>query len=116
MIRFNISAKLLTAFVILLSVMAGMGTFSVMKIGEVNALSLEMRGHWLPASQNIGDIHAFISQYRIKQSEELAASDPAAKQRTQKLVRNAQAAVDGMLADYEKLIAANDQKASFTQL
>ena len=116
MIRFNISAKFLSAFALLLAVMAGMGLFAVEKIGEVNALSLEMRGHWLPASQTLGDIHTFISQYRIKQSEELAASDPAVKARSEKLARNARAAIEGMLGDYQKLASTDEQKTDFAQL
>ena len=116
MIRFNISAKFLSAFALLLAVMAGMGLFAVEKIGEVNALSLEMRGHWLPASQTLGDIHTFISQYRIKQSEELAASDPAVKARSEKLARNAKAAIEGMLGDYQKLATTGEQKTDFAQL
>ena len=114
--QFNISAKFLSAFAVLLCVMAGMGTFAVMKIGEVNALSQEMRGHWLPASQTVGDMHAFMSQYRIKQSEVLAAADPAVKARREKLLRNAQAAIEGMSGDYRKLITNKDEKASFDQL
>ena len=110
--KFGISAKLLSAFVILLTVMAGMGTFAVMKIGEVNALSLEMRSRWLPASQTIGDIHTYVSQYRIKQSDNIDAPSP----RTGKLLKNAKLAIDGLLADYGKLIATDEQKAAYAKL
>jgi methyl-accepting chemotaxis protein len=116
MFRFGISAKFLTAFTLLLAVMAGMGLFAIDKIGEVNGLSLEMRNRWLPASQIIGDIHAYTSQYRIKQSEHIAGATPEAKQRAEKLMRNAQAAIDGMLKDYQPLLESREQKALFTSL
>jgi len=116
MFRFGISAKFLTAFTLLLAVMAGMGIFAINKIGEVNGLSLEMRNRWLPASQIIGDIHAYTSQYRIKQSEHIAGATPQAKARSEKLMRNAQAAIDGMLKDYKPLLESKEQKALFTSL
>ena len=83
--RIGIPAKFLASFTILLAVTAAMGTFAVIKIGEVNALSAEMRDRWLPASQAIGDVHAFVSQYRIKQSAHMAASEPAKKARQGKI-------------------------------
>jgi hypothetical protein len=57
-LRIGISARFLLAFTILLAVMAAMGGFAVVKIGEVNALTAELRDRWLPASQELGDVHA----------------------------------------------------------
>jgi len=70
----GISAKFLAAFAVLLAVMAAMGSFAVVKLGEVNAISTELRERWLPGSQALGDVHAFVSQYRIKQSVHVGAS------------------------------------------
>ncbi|WP_068088382.1 methyl-accepting chemotaxis protein [Novosphingobium rosa] len=112
MSRFGISTRLLTAFAILLVAMASFGVFSVMKIGEVNALSLEMRARWLPATQEVGQIHAFISQYRIRQSEMIAAPIKD-KPRAAKLVRNAGMAIDGLMIHYEKLINTPPQHEAF---
>ena len=116
MLRIGISAKFLVAFAILLTVMAAMGTFAVIKIGEVNALSADLRGRWLPASQAVGDIHAFVSQYRIKQSAHIAASLPAQKVRHGKLIHAAQTAIDGRMSDYEALLATEEQKTAFAKL
>jgi len=112
MIRFNISAKFIAAFSLLLAAMAAMGLFAVAKIGEVNELSSEMRGRWLPAAQSLGDIHAYLSQYRIKQAD--VVHSPS--ERTAKLQRNAQAVVDGLIADYAKVAQSKEQKASLDQL
>jgi methyl-accepting chemotaxis protein len=113
MIRFNISARFISAFALLLAVMAAMGMFSIAKIGEVNAIATEMRGRWLPASQTLGDMHAYISQYRIKQSELVFAQTPEARTRDEKLLRNAGAVIDGLVKDYEKLLTTPEQKAAF---
>jgi len=115
-LRIGISSKFLAAFSTLLVVMAAMGTFAVIKIGEVNSLSAQLRDRWLPASQAVGDIHAFVSQYRIKQSAHIAASEPAKKTRNGKLIRAAQAAIGEKLDEYEKLLATPEQKAAFAKL
>ncbi|WP_343056730.1 methyl-accepting chemotaxis protein [Sphingobium subterraneum] len=112
----SITAKMLFAFATLLVVMAGIGTFAVMKIGEVNTLSAEMRSRWLPASQLIGDVHAYTSQYRIQQATHVAATTPEEKAKTEKLMRNARNAIDGMLNDYEPLLVTKEQKALFGDL
>ncbi|MCH7628512.1 MAG: MCP four helix bundle domain-containing protein [Proteobacteria bacterium] len=109
MIRFNISAKLVSAFAFLLAVMTAMGLFAMSQMGEVNTLSAEMRARWLPASQNLGDIHAYISQYRIKEDDMVDGHSP----RTEKLLRNAGAVIDGLIGDYEKLGITGPQKAAF---
>ena len=111
MFRFHISAKLVSAFALLLAVMIGMGVFAESKIAEVNGISAELRDRWLPASQTLGDIHAYLSQYRIKQTDEVFEPGP----RTEKLVRNAQAVIDGLVVDYGKQAATPEQKAAIAQ-
>jgi methyl-accepting chemotaxis protein len=107
MVRFHISAKLLTAFSLLLAIMALMGVFAVQKMGQVDALTGELRGRWLPAAQSLGDIHAYLSQYRIKQGDLIDAPSD----RTEKLVRNAQLVVDGLLDDYARHADARQKTA-----
>jgi methyl-accepting chemotaxis protein len=107
MVRIRISTKLLTAFSLLLAIMALTGLFAMQKMGEVDALSGELRGRWLPASQSLGDIHAYLSQYRIKQGDLIDTPSD----RTEKLVRNAQLVVDGLLDDYAKHADAKQKTA-----
>lgn len=107
---------MLAAFTVLLAVMAGIGAFSVTKIGQVNGVALEMRDRWLPASQIIGDMHAYTSQYRIKQRDHLDATTPTQKAKAEKMLRNARSAIDGMMAQYEPLLATAEQKAAFSKL
>ena len=111
MLRFNISAKLLTAFSLLLAIMAMMGLFAVEKMGEVDQISGEMRSRWLPKAQAMGDIHTYLSQYRIKQGDLIDTPTD----RTEKLVRNAQPVITGLLDDYGRHADAR-QKAALDQL
>ncbi|WP_246404686.1 methyl-accepting chemotaxis protein [Novosphingobium sediminicola] len=112
----GISAKFLAAFAILLAVMAAMGSFAVVKLGEVNAISTELRERWLPGSQALGDVHAFVSQYRIKQSAHVGASAEGMKTRQAKLMRAAQTAIATRMEDAAKLSQSPEEKSAFAKL
>jgi methyl-accepting chemotaxis protein len=75
-----------------------------------------MRDRWIPASRYIGDIHAYTSQFRIKQRDHLDAATPEQKAKQEKLMRNARNAIDGMFAEYEPLLATDEQRATFDKL
>lgn len=112
----NITAKMLAAFAALLALLAAIGLFAMMKIGEVNSLSSEMRSRTLPATQLIGDLHAYTSQYRIQQSGLITAATPEARAKAEKLLRNAANAISGMMDDYEPMLQTKEQKALFADL
>lgn len=105
----KISTRFILAFGLLLTAMAGLGGFAVQRIGDVNAISSELRSRWLPASDSLGDIHAFLSQYRIKQADALTATTPEAQARSTKLIRNAEEVIAGSIGDYSKLTASPEQ-------
>jgi methyl-accepting chemotaxis protein len=116
MFKFNISAKFIAAFALLLAVMGGMGLFAISKIGEVNTIAAEQRDRWIPAAGTLGDIHAYTSQYRLKQDEMFDATTPESAARGQKMLKNARIVIDGGLAEYEKLSVTPEQKAALTAI
>lgn len=112
----TITAKMLFAFAALLALLAAIGMFAMMKIGEVNQLSTEMRSRTLPATQLLGDIHAYTSQYRIQQSGLVTAETPEQTAKAEKMLHNASTAISGMLDDYEPLLQSSEQKTLFADL
>jgi methyl-accepting chemotaxis protein len=116
MFSFNITKKFIAAFAVLLAAMAGMGLFAISKIGEVNAIAAEQRDVWIPSAEKLGDIHAFTSQYRLRQGEMFSAATPEAVARGQKLLKNARSAIDAEIAEFEKLAITPDQKTGTTAM
>lgn len=112
----GIAGKMLAALVVLMLMTASIGGFSVMKIGEVNDLSSEMRTRWLPATQMLGDIHAYTSQYRIAQSAVMSGASEGERKRAKIQLKNQQAAISGLLNDYKPLITSDAQRAQYDQL
>ncbi len=96
--------------------MGAIGAFSLTKIGAVNDVAMEMRDRALPASQTIGDIHAYTSQLRIKQRDHLEATAPERKAKQEKLIRNARNAINDLMSKYEPLLSSDEQRAAFGKL
>lgn len=113
MFRQKIATQFISAFALMLATIAGLGLFAIGRIGDVNATSQDLRSNWLPASQALGDVHTYISQYRIKESENLEAASPEARERTTKLVRNARAVVDSSIGEYKAHLQSPEQKKAF---
>src|SRR3546814_136840 len=114
--KLSISAKMIMAFAGLLAMIAGIGAFAVFKIGEVNDLSAQMRTRWLPATQLIGDLHAYTSQYRIAQSGLVLAVDPGSRRKAEIQLKNASTAISGLLNDYKRHVVTPEQKALYDNL
>jgi methyl-accepting chemotaxis protein len=114
--RLSITAKMSSAFLALLLMIAGIGSFAIIKIGAVNDLSAEMRSRWLPATQLTGDLHAYMWQFRVQQSNHIAAATPQEKQKIEKLMRNQRGAISGALNDYKRFLGDKDQKTLFADL
>lgn len=112
MLKFNITTKFVVAFAILLAATVAMGLFAVSRIGEVDAIAAEQRDVWIPGSETLGDIHAYTSQYRLKQDEMLSSPTSDGMARSQKMLRNARNAIDSSVADFEKLTRTPEQKAA----
>ena len=116
MLKFNISAKIVAAFAILLAVMASIGVLAITKTGAVNAIATEQRDRWMPAAATLGDIHAYTSQYRLKQDAMFSAATPDAMARNQKLLRNARNVIDASLDDYAKLAVVPEQATALKSI
>jgi methyl-accepting chemotaxis protein len=114
--RLSITAKMSSAFLALLIIMASIGLFATIKIGAVNDLSMEMRSRWLPATQLIGDLHAYMWQFRVQQSNHIAAVTPAETEKAKKLMRNESNAISETLNDYKRFLGDKDQKYLFADL
>ena len=116
MTRLKIAHRLVFAFSLLLAIMAGMGLFSLRQIGEVNDLTSELTADALPASQALGDLHAYTSQYRIHQGDALKAAGTPAGERQGKVLRNSGTVVDQVLEEYGKHISDPAQRKALDQV
>lgn len=114
--KFGISIKMLSAFAVLLLILAAVGYVAIVKISAVNDLSKEMRSRWLPATQLLGEIHAYTSQYRMQQSALVSSETQADKEKFEKLLRNGGPAISSAIDEYEPLMVSQEQRQVFESL
>jgi methyl-accepting chemotaxis protein len=71
----SIRAKVVAAFAFVLLCAAGLGGFSIQRLGQVAALAADIRDNWLPASQALGDLGRAAERVRATQGAALLAVD-----------------------------------------
>jgi methyl-accepting chemotaxis protein len=74
--RLKVGTKLLSAFSILLVLMALMGGLAVWKMADLNTNCTELATNWMPATNTANDLNTLVADFRIKEFRHLAADNP----------------------------------------
>ncbi len=67
----SIRLRLTVVFALFFLLVLGLGTFGTRKLSEVNAVSAEIRNHWLQATRLLGDLSNFMSDFRSAEGTHL---------------------------------------------
>jgi len=110
--RVGLGGQIGLAFIIMLAVIAGLGLTSLDRVGAVNDLNSQMRQRWLPASQHIGDLHSFTSQYRIAQSALVLADNDKERRLAGRQIKNGRATIVKLIKTYKDLAHEKEQQAA----
>ena len=102
----KIRTKLLSAFLMVLGLMAFVGVFGIEKMTSMNAISQDIDKNWLPSIQVLADIRAAVIRVQAVEYRAVleGADDPALASAWTKDLAESDAKIDKMLADYELLI------------
>jgi methyl-accepting chemotaxis protein len=110
--RVGLSGQIGLAFTIMLAIIAGLGLTSLDRVGAVNDLNSQMRTRWLPASQRIGDLHSFTSQYRIAQSALVLADNDKERRLAGRQIKNGRGTIVKLIKTYKDLAHEKEQQAA----
>jgi len=110
--RVGLGGQIGLAFTIMLAVIAGLGLTSLDRVGAVNDLNSQMRQRWLPASQRIGDLHSFTSQYRIAQSALVLADNDKERRLAGRQIKNGRGTIAKLIKTYKDLAHEKEQQAA----
>jgi len=110
--RVGLGGQIGLAFTIMLAVIAGLGLTSLDRVGAVNDLNSQMRQRWLPASQRIGDLHSFTSQYRIAQSALVLADNDKERRLAGRQIKNGRGTIEKLIKTYKDLAHEKEQQAA----
>src|SRR5450830_1392026 len=111
----RIATKLIASFLLVLVLMALMGAFAVIQLGQVNQTATDMRDNWLPSVRLSSGIRFFVANYRIKEIRYLLAEDSTERALYEQETTDARKEVETRIARYEKdgLISGPAEQALF---
>src|SRR5246127_5531486 len=92
-IRFHLAA----VFLLFFALVGVLGSFSIWRLSNFDAVSADVAEVWLPTTRALGDLNNYTSDFRAIEGSNMLASDP----------KEAAAAEKG-LADLDRTIAASE--------
>src|SRR5262249_14319385 len=69
-------AKLMLAFVVILSITALIGAFSLSKMADVRVATNDIAENWMPSIQYLGDMNTNTSDFRIAELQHILSTTP----------------------------------------
>jgi len=114
----SIRAKVLGAFALVLAILSGVSAFSVYELSEVNHASTEITQNWLPSIELIGAVNTAASDLRTAKNAHILQTTDEGMRRAEQIMEEERTTIKDELAQYEKLISSEEERAlyrAFTQ-
>jgi methyl-accepting chemotaxis protein len=112
----KISRKLITAFLVVVMMVAGLGVFAVRQLDKVNSASTEIATNWLPSIRTLSVIQLTLARVRSFEMQHILANDP---KEFADIEQNSQKQVDTLkkqLALYDTQISEPEEKALYPEV
>ncbi|MFL6661872.1 MAG: methyl-accepting chemotaxis protein [Rhizobacter sp.] len=110
--RLSVGTKLGAAFALVLTLMLGVGIFSILQLGRVAATGTDMASNWMPAMKASLQMAQSATRFRTREYR-LAAENPAAREGVLSKMTANLAEYAGFEAAYEKLLTGPEERALF---
>ena len=107
----RIAPKLIGAFMVVIALMAGLGTFSIWQLVDVNQTSTDMAENWMPSVRVTMDMNTNTSDYRIAELQHVLSQDAESMSRYGKEGDAVLAAFNKNAAEYDTLISSSEERA-----
>ena len=106
----NIFAKLMGAFLIVLSMTAFVGAYSIIQLGEVNQTSTDMELNWMPSVRTTSDMNTNTSNFRITELQHILSTDDKDMGKREKELADVVATLEKNRVEYVKLISSPEEQ------
>jgi len=111
----RISKKLLISFILVLALTTTLGIFSIIQLGKVNQASTDIATNWMPSVKTSLELKVLLVRIRMVQLQHVLSSKEEDFVSNEKLLDDMVPAIKKKLADYEKLVDTDTEKAVFPQ-
>ena len=101
----KISTKLITSFLVVLTLTAAMGVFAIIQLGQVNQTAQDMKENWMPSMRAASGMRFFAASYRLRENRHIAADTAQEKTQMEQEAVEARKQFETRLATYEHLLS-----------
>ena len=116
MSRWTIGGRLTAGFATVLMITFALGAFAYARLGEVREQASLITQGSLPGVYTIGQIQANVEQNYIRTLTHLVSQDPGRKQRIESEIAKADGTIDSLLAEYERTLSREPDRAVFASI
>ncbi|MCJ8174564.1 methyl-accepting chemotaxis protein [Pseudomonas viridiflava] len=109
----KISTKLITSFLVVLTLTAAMGVFAIIQLGQVNQTAQDMKENWMPSMRAASGMRFFAASYRLKENRHIAADTAQEKTQMEQEAVEARKQFETRLATYEHLLSNDTDRQLF---
>ncbi|MCM2294805.1 MCP four helix bundle domain-containing protein, partial [Allorhizobium sp. BGMRC 0089] len=111
--RFTIKLKLALSFGFLVILIAVLGIFSLVQIGNVNSKANEIATNWMPSVDVSNRINTLTSDFRIAELQHVISQDPAGMKRWLDEQTQISESISKLVTKYQTLIASPEERGLF---
>jgi two-component system, OmpR family, sensor kinase len=108
----SIRSHLAMVFLLFFALVVILGSFSIWRLSNFDALSADVAEIWLPTTRALGDLNNYTSDFRAFEGSELLSSDPSEAAATEKQMEE----LDRTIADSEREFEAIRHDAAENEL
>ncbi len=112
----SIRTKVIGAFGLVLLFTAGLGLFSLQKLGAVNDAAADIRDNWLPSTELLGRLGMAIEQHRIREARHLVSTNDAEMAQSEDQIRTIVEQIKKLRERYDPMISAGEERRLATEM
>lgn len=112
----SLQFRLSAIMIVLFALVVGLGSFSVGKLREFNAVASNISDIWLPETRILGDLNNYTSDYRADEAALLLTSSPNELKAIEQEMNNLDQSINNALVQYDALHHSQPQLELFQEL
>jgi len=109
----RISGKILTAVFAVLTLMTGLGIFSIVQLSRVNNSTVDIGSNWLPSVKALGKVSNLVGEFRRSEMQHILADSKENQVAYEKRMDQELVELDKRTKEYENLISSPEEKKVF---
>jgi methyl-accepting chemotaxis protein len=111
----GIALKLTLGFGSLLALLAFLGVFSLIQMGDINGMSTEIATNWMPSIRYVEEMNTNTSDYRIAELKHIISEKPEEMDAAERDMKTVMEFLRKNEATYVKLISSPEEQAIYDE-